>query len=76
VTAERRSRALDVGIAVGLGAYAGLDALQTMDWPAPRPVSAVLAVTAGASLALRRSHPLTALAGSMGALSAVSVLLG
>jgi signal transduction histidine kinase len=76
VTAERRSRALDVGIAVGLGAYAGLDALQTTDWPAPRPVSAVLAVTAAASLALRRSHPLAALVGSMGALSAVSVFLG
>jgi signal transduction histidine kinase len=67
---------LDVGLAALLATYAGLDAVRTGNWPEPHSVSAALAVTSGAFLVLRRTRPLVALVGSLGALSVAYVGLG
>lgn len=75
LTSERGSRVADVAIALALGGYAGLDALNG-GWPEPRLTSALLAAMAGAFLAVRRLRPLTALAGAVASLAAISVFLG
>ena len=71
-----RSPALDVVLVVVLGGFAALDALRTTDFPLPHGVSAALAATSAAFLALRRVRPLTSLTGALGGLAAIYLASG
>jgi signal transduction histidine kinase len=80
VTVSRRTVAgvlvEDLLIAGALSVWAVVDGLTSGDWPQPHTVSAALAGTAAAALALRRSRPLAAAGAAVAALAAVHVFLG
>lgn len=68
--------ALDLLIAVALGAFAFADAMTSHDFPNPGPATAVLMGGAGLALALRRLRPTAGYLLSMGLMTTAALTLG